>query len=278
MRLMSLSTRSTLNFNDKRSSSSKTTEDSHSSSSSTAQQTPVEQVEKSSTKFDDVKTRETMSRTSSTSSEEKKSVLHSKYDEDFSDPSQSPSSSKPNVDVPKRIEHIDIESIQEDLADTHESRDTDESLSSKSSGDEQSKILVLVKKSANTTPRKLDENSSDEQLPTPKIVIMDNKAAVEIDSVPKDDTSCDVSDEEVEEDKTNTEQEKSIDRLTEHFIRVFIDEAIDQSKEIRRLKHDNAVSKSSTVINFAQQWTDDHDEHRRIPIQYDDENMYVEKR
>ncbi|CAF4421550.1 unnamed protein product, partial [Rotaria magnacalcarata] len=74
------------------------------------------------------------------------------------------------------------ESIQEDIEDKPSAHESNQS--SKSSAEEQSEILVLVKKSSNTTPKQPDEKPSDSKLPL-------NPPKIETD-----DTSHDVSEDD----------------------------------------------------------------------------------
>jgi hypothetical protein len=152
-----------------------------------------------------------------------------------------------------KVIDIDIESIQEDIEDKQSLHDTNHSLTSKSSGDEQSEILVLVKKSANTTPRRQDDKTLEEEpfFPLPLVPIVQPK----IDSNYNDDTSHDVS--EDEETNERVEQENKVDRLTDSFIRVFIDEAIDQGKQIQRLKKDSFTQEINQKKNHVTEDTNE---------------------
>jgi len=136
-----------------------------------------------------------------------------------------------------KVDDIDVESIQEDIEGKHSIHDVNLSSVSKSSADEQSEILVLVKKSANNTPRQQDE----EILPS---VSRPRK-------IESDDTSHDVSD--VDEDNQRVKQENKIDKLTETFIQTFITEAIDQGKEIVKQKVQHSLTKE------AREWISDED-------------------
>ena len=193
--------------------------------------------------------------------------------------------------VRPRIDQIDVESIQEDLEDKHSAHDTDRSFASKSSGDEQSEILVLVKKSANNTPRRPDEKTLEEELPGPATPMILPEAKTESHPVVNDDTSLDVSEEEDEQDDNEevqaVEQEKRIDRLTDQFIRTFIDEAIDQGKEIDRLKRQNLAPKKIPLTKAVQEWISDDDdeedlsdelEQKDLVVRYEDDIKYIEAR
>ena len=200
------------------------------------------------------------------------------YDDDFAtDTSQSPvvptPAAEPIIVAPlRKLNSFDDESIQEDLEEKHTPRKSDESLSSKSSGDEQSEILVLVKKSANTTPRRIDEEPIVD--PTPIVAVEP--------IVPNDDTSHDVTDDDDDDDEDEDEnddfliQEQQIDRITDDFLRRFIDEAIDQSREIDRLKKQSQISQKIPLTKAVQEWligddededspSDDEDDRPRIP-------------
>ncbi len=69
-----------------------------------------------------------------------------------------------------------------------------------------------------------------------------------IDSNNNDDTSDDVS-----EDEEVNEQENKIDKLTDLFLRTFINEAIDQGKQIDRLKKENN-QKNNSLTQEAKEW------------------------
>ncbi|CAF3754296.1 unnamed protein product [Rotaria socialis] len=156
------------------------------------------------------------------------SSTHDEYDEDFSEHSRSPRHS------PTKIDNNDShpESIQEDIEDKPSAHESNQS--SKSSIEEQSEILVLVKKSSNITPRQPDEKPSDSKLPL-------NPPKIETD-----DTSHDIS--EDDEGNKRVEQDNKIDKLTEILVRTFIDEAIDQGQEIENKKSQNLTQEASEWI------------------------------
>ena len=181
--------------------------------------------------------------------ERKSSPIVNDYDEDFSDVSHSPTTPTKEPLPKSKIEEIDIESIQEDLEDKPSVHDTNQSLSSKSSGDEQSEILVLVKKSASNTPRRQEDKTLEEEFPLPPPPLPSLPlVAQKSDSNNNDDTSHDWS-----EDEEVNEQENKAEKITEVFLRTFIDEAIDQGKEIERLKKENHQNKSS-LTQEAKEW------------------------
>ncbi|CAF0725174.1 unnamed protein product [Adineta steineri] len=229
-----------LNLNTKPLSASSKSKDSESSSSTTT--TASERSSK----------RQVQSRTS----EQKPTAVTNDYDEDFSDVSHSPSTPK-KESLPKiKLDDVDNESIQEDFEDKQLSHDKNHSLTSKSSGDEQSEILVLVKKSANTTPRRQDEKTIEEDPPQPSLPppILQTKSA----PINNDDTSHDISDDDDDDDdeeEDDNEQEIKIDRITDIFIRKFIDEAIDQGKHIERLKKEANQSKDFDIQEITEKKT-----------------------
>jgi len=238
---ISLSHRSILNLNAKLSPPSKSNEASE-SSSTTSEKSSKKQVQ-------------------SRSFERRSSPIANDYEEDFSEVSHSPVTPIKEPLPEAKIIDIDNESIQEDIEDKQSLHDANHSLTSKSSGDEQSEILVLVKKSANTTPRRQDDKTLEEEpffpLPLPFVPTVQPK----IDSNNNDDTSHDVS--EDEETNERVEQENKVDKLTDSFIRVFIDEAINQGKEIQRLKKDSFTQeidqKKTYVTEDTNEWIlDDH--------------------
>jgi hypothetical protein len=189
----------------------------------------------------------------------KSSPIVNDYDEDFSEVSHSPSTPIKEPVPNTKIDDIDIESIQEDLEDKPSLHNTNQSLSSKSSGDEQSEIVVLVKKSASNTPRRQDDKTLDEEfffppVPPPPPVLTPEPPKIESNN--NDDTSHDVSEEEEEE---VNEQENKIDKLTDLFLRTFIDEAIDQGKEIKRLKNE-PDEKSNSLTDEAKEWIAEDDQ------------------
>ncbi|CAF4463179.1 unnamed protein product [Rotaria sp. Silwood2] len=193
----------------------------------------------------------------SRSSERKPSPVANDYDEDFSETSHSRTTpSKESLPKPN-IDNIDIESIKEDLNDKQSLHDTNQSLSSKSSGDEQSEILVLVKKSANNTPRRQDDKTPNEEerfrSPSPPLPPPVQVQQPTIDSYNNDDTSHDISDDD--EPNERFEQEHKIDKLTESLIRTFIDEAIGQGKQIERLKNE-----TNLLTQEAKEWMSDDDD------------------
>ncbi|CAF0959170.1 unnamed protein product [Rotaria sordida] len=169
------------------------------------------------------------------------SSINNDYDEDFSEVTHSPIHTPTNI----QTDDINIESIKEDIDDKSSIHDSNKSLSSKSSGDEQSEILVLVKKSANNTPRQQDEKIFENKLPTPtpspppppQLPLLPTK-------IESDDTSHDIS--EVDQGNKRIEQENKIDQLTEILVRTLIDEAIDQGKEIEKLKIKNSLTKEAS--------------------------------
>ena len=183
------------------------------------------------------------SSSSSSSPAHKKVSVVKDYDEDFSDATHSPvNTSREPIAKTARILPADIESIQEDLDRSKSLQDTNRSSASRS-GDEQSEILVLGKKSATNTPRRMEEDT----------VVRQVESQPDVD-VQNEDTSHDISeDEEVNE---RLEQEKKIDRLTDSLIRSFIDEAIDHGKELGRLKHQTRHRKAP-LTKAAQEWISD---------------------
>ncbi len=187
--------------------------------------------------------------------EQKPSPIVNDYDEDFSDVSHSPATPTKEPLPKTKIDEIDIESIQEDLEEKPSLHDTNQSLSSKSSADEQSEILVLVKKSANTTPRRQDDKTFEDELPIPPPVPLPEP---KIDAN-NDDTSHDVS-----EDEEVNEQENKVDRLTDLFLRTFIDEAIDQGKEIENKKLKISITPEASEWMSDEDLTDE--ENKQIPI------------
>lgn len=191
--------------------------------------------------------------------ERKSSPVVGDYDEDFSDASHSPATPTKQTALPKsKIDDIDVESIQEDLEEKPSLHDTNQSLSSKSSGDEQSEILVLVKKSASNTPRRQEDKTLEEEFPPPPppVVLPPVQPTTEVSY--NDDTSHDVSEEEEEEQEQVNEKENKIDQLTDSFLRAFIDDAIDQGQKLKSLKKDNVEQKLS-LTQEAKEWVLDDD-------------------
>ncbi len=180
------------------------------------------------------------------------STITNEYDEDFSEVSRSP------IDTPTKppIDNLDIESIHEDIDEKPSIHDTNQSLTSKSSADEQSEILVLGKKSVNNTPRQEDKTLEEEipppPTPTPPMLIQ------------SDDTSHDISEED-----DRTEQANKIEQLTETLIRTFIDEAIDHGKDIGNLKTKIPITKEASEWMSDEDLTDD-DTNKQIPITQED--------
>ncbi len=82
--------------------------------------------------------------------------------------------------------------------------------------------------------------------------------------IESDETLHDISD-----DDEHIEQENKVDKLTETLIRTFIDEAIDQGKEI-----ENKKTKIS-VTEEAKEWMSDEDltdeENKQIPITHEED-------
>ena len=192
--------------------------------------------------------------------ERKPSPLVGDYDEDFSDVSHSPAATPPKQSaLPKmKMDDIDVESIQEDLEEKPSLHDTNQSLSSKSSGDEQSEILVLVKKSASTTPRRQEDKTLEEDFPPPPpplppVTLPPVQPTAEVNY--NDDTSHDVSEDEEEEEEEEqvNEKENKIDQLTDSFLRAFIDDAIDQGQKLKSLKKENLEQKAP-LTQEAEEW------------------------
>lgn len=179
------------------------------------------------------------------------STVSHDYDEDFSETSRSPVNTPTKKPV---IDELDIESIHEELEDKPSVRDTNHSSTSKSSADEQSAILVLGKSSATNTPRQQEEKTLEEDIPPVSIPV-----PTKIES---DDTSHDVSEED--------EQGTKIDRLTETLIRTFIDEAIDQSKEIETTKLKTPVTKEASEWMSDEDLTDE-DTNKQTPTGMDED-------
>ncbi|CAF0746161.1 unnamed protein product [Adineta ricciae] len=205
----------------------------------------------------------------SQTSERKASSTHNDYDEDFSDVSHSPTTPTKEPLAENKVIDLDCESIHEDFEEKQSTHDINRSLSSKSSGDEQSEILVLVKKSASTTPRKQEDKTLEEELPPPLPIPASVPAPISVAPEPKleptnnDDTAHDISDDD-DDDEDIKEQENRVDHLTDQFIRAFIDEAIDQGREIKRLKKEINKNKDvSPVEPFAapdtQEWLIEND-------------------
>lgn len=304
---VSLFNRPILNFNPKVMAPLESKDDSESSSSSSEKSAkPPPQPSSSSRTTPAEKSLKNVARVSSSSSssvDQKQTSIPNDYDEDFSEVSHSRSAPKQAAVVQPRIDQIDVESIQEDLEDKHSSHDTDQSFSSKSSGDEQSEILVLVKKSANNTPRRQDDKTLEEDLivPTPVSaapavtpMIFPEAKTESNPIINNDDTSYDVSEEEDEQDDVDdndneeaqaVEQEKRIDRLTDQFIRTFIDEAIDQGKEIDRLKRQTLAPKKIPLTKAVQEWISDEDDEedlsdevdqKELSVRYEEDFKYIE--
>ncbi len=246
-----LFSRSILNLNKNLPSPLKSKEDSESSSSTTkSEKSPKQQIQR------------------------KSSPIANDYDEDFSEISHSPPTPIKEPLPNTKIDDIDIESIQEDLEDKQSLQNTNQSLSSKSSGDEQSEILVLVKKSANNTPRRQDDKSLEEEflvpIPPPPPPVLTPEPKIELNN--NDDTSHDVSEEEEEE---INEKENKIDKLTDLFLRTFIDEAINQGTEIKRLKKETD-QKTNSLTQEAKEWIAEDDQpHEDDSKQIDTEPVYI---
>ncbi|CAF4813601.1 unnamed protein product, partial [Rotaria sp. Silwood1] len=243
-----------LNLNTNLTSLSKPQKDSESSSSSSSSSTTTTATNEKSSK----------QQIQLQSSERKPSPIINDYDEDFSDTSHSRTTPSKEIVSKPKIDNIDIESIKEDLNNKQSLHDTSQSLSSKSSGDEQSEILVLVKKSANNTPRKQDDKTLNEEerlrspspLPFPlpsSVPVQQQQEQPTIESYNNDDTSHDISDDD--EPNERIEQEHKIDKLTESLIRTFIDEAIGQGKQIERLKKE-----TNQLTQEAKEWMSDDDD------------------
>ncbi|UJR14698.1 hypothetical protein I4U23_001691 [Adineta vaga] len=245
--------KSILHLNTNQPQPTKVQQDSQSSSSTTTTTTTTSRSEKSS-----------KNQIQSRTAERKASSTNNDYDEDFSDVSHSPTTPTKEPLPETKVVDIDNESIQEDFEDKQSLRDTNQSLTSKSSGDEQSEILVLVKKSASTTPRKQDDKSLEDEplphpLPTPVV-------QPKHEPIHNDDTSHDISDDDEED---INEQETRVDKLTDLFIHAFIDEAIDQGKQIKSLKkeinqkRDTIIQETPPIEPFAvpdiQEWFIDND-------------------
>ncbi len=179
-------------------------------------------------------------------------------------------------------QHYGVHTPKEDLEDKQSLHNTNQGLSSKSSGDEQSEILVLVKKSANNTPRRQDDKSLEEEFliplplplplpPTPPLPpVLTPEPKIELNN--NDDTSHDVSEEEEEE---VNEKENKIDKLTDLFLRTFIDEAINQGTEIKRLKKETD-QKTNSLTQEAKEWIAEDDQpHEDDSKQIDTEPVYI---
>ncbi|CAF1433637.1 unnamed protein product, partial [Adineta ricciae] len=162
---------------------------------------------------------------------ERTQSLNNEYDEDFSEATHSPIETSAKL----QIEDIDVESIQEDIEDKHIYHDDNRSSTSKSTEEEQSEILVLVKKSANTTPRQVDEHVQEDQLPP---------SSPQLQKTLSEDTSHDLSDADERKQQKNATTE--VDRLTETLIKTFIDEAISQGTEIVARKNQDLSVKDET--------------------------------
>lgn len=161
-----------------------------------------------------------------------KIVVSNDYDEDFSQESATPD--RP----PVRDIEIEIESIHEDIESKHSHR----SSSSTSTADEQSEILVLVKKSASNTPRQSEDEKSSSIVAPIKL----------------------------ESDDDHTERDNQINQLTETFIRTFIDEAIDQGKEIEHQKIKSSVTKEASEWMSDEDLSDDENV-KQIPITHEED-------
>jgi hypothetical protein len=184
------------------------------------------------------------------------SIITNEYDEDFSEVSHSPQ----NIPTTKiQIENIDIESIHDDIEDKPTIHDTNQSSTSKSSADEQSEILVIGKISANTTPRQQDDKNLEEELPPPPPFLISIPPKIELD-----DTLHDISD-----DDERIEQETKVDKLTETLIRTFIDEAIDQGKEIENKKLKIPITPEASEWMSDEDLTDE--ENKQIPVTHEED-------
>lgn len=232
---------------------SKDTSESSSSSSSSSKSTATS---KSSSKHEVQSPR---------SSERKSPSVANDYDEDFSETSHSPATPTKEPISKTKLDNIDIESIQEDIEDKPSAHDTSRSSTSKSSGDEQSEILVLVKKSANNTPRAPDDKLHDEEeyfpsapptpVPQPQ-PLPQSQPQPKIEAHYNDDTSHDISDDDDANERI--EQENKVDKITDSFLRTFIDEAIGHGKHIERLKIETA-QKTNSLTQEAKEWMSDED-------------------
>ncbi|CAF3690177.1 unnamed protein product [Adineta steineri] len=184
------------------------------------------------------------------------SSTNNDYDEDFSETSHSQIETSGKI----KIDDIDIESIEEDIDVKHSTHDTNHSSTSKSSGDEQSEILVLVKKSANNTPREPDQsNLPNEIFPS----------SPRLQKIETDDTSHDIS--EVDDGNQYIEQQKKADILTETLIKVFIEEAIQQGKEIVYRKSQNSFTKEVSEWLSDEDLTDEENNNKQIPNNHDED-------
>ena len=196
----------------------------------------------------------------SQSFERKSPSVANDYDEDFSDVSHSRATPQKEPLQRPKTDDIDVESIQEDFEDKKSLHGTSQSSTSKSSGDEQSEILVLVKKSANSTPRRQDDKTPEAEqielfLPSPSLPPPATIVQPKTEPNNNDDTCHDVSDDETNE---RIEQEEKIDKLTESFLQTFIDEAIDQRKQLERLKKEKN-QKMNSLTQEAKEWVSDDD-------------------
>ncbi len=189
------------------------------------------------------------------------SLTNNDYDEDFSENSHSPLNTSTKV----KIDDIDIESINEDLDIKPSVHETNQSSTSKSTADEQSEILVLNKKSANNTPRQQDDKTIEEEfLPHPA----PPPSTPFPPKIELDDTSHDIS--EGDDVHDTVVQQNPVDKLAETLIRTFIDEAIDQGKEIEDLKNKNLLTKEASEWMSDEDLTDE-ETNRQTPTNHEED-------
>ncbi|CAF4302830.1 unnamed protein product, partial [Rotaria sp. Silwood2] len=191
--------------------------------------------------------------------ESQRSSINNEYDEDFSEVSHSP------IQTPTKIQtnDINLEPIEDDIHDISSRHDSNKSSSSKTSGDEQSEIPVLAKIPATSTQGQQDGKVFEEKLspPPPQPLLIPTK-------IESDDTSHDIS----EDDQGNKriEQDNKIDKLTEILVRTFIDEAIDQGKEIGNLKIQNSLTKEASEWIPAEDVVSE-ENHKKISTNHEEE-------
>ena len=192
------------------------------------------------------------------------------YDDDFFEVSHSAAKKD---DTRDNLLDIDVDSISEDLEHKPSIQLTQASSSSKST-DEQSVILVIGEKSLTTTPTKQEKKTVEEEFPPPPT----SSAPLPSQSViPNDDTSRDISEADDDdgpatgrEEEEQPMEEKKIDRLTETLIRTFIDEAIDQGKEIEQLKQETSLTKEPSESTSGEDLSDEEQQKPSTPNQKDD--------
>lgn len=183
-------------------------------------------------------------------------------------------------DADSRENHpdLDVDSISEDLEHKPPMQHTQASTSSKSS-DEQSVILVIAEKSLTTTPTKQEKKTVEDEFPPPptssvplpsQSIILNDDTSRDISEAEDDEVTATATAASGHEGAVQPMAAKKIDQFTETLIRTYIDEAIDQGKEIEQMKHDTSSTKEPSESTSGEDLSDEDQPKQSTLSQKDD--------